>query len=51
MLTSEENKSYWNYAENGNKYYENQWASLRNKMKNKNHKEWEEKKCNYGNNN
>ena len=47
MLSSEENKSYWNSALYGNEYYEKQWLDLRKKMGNKNYKQWEEKNSEY----
>ena len=42
MLTSEENKKYWDRTTEGNAYYEEQYSDLREKMKNKNYKQWKE---------
>ena len=47
ILTPEENRTYWELVLRGNDYYEKQWAVLRNKMRNKNFRQWEEKNSEY----
>ena len=47
MLTLEENRTYWELILRGNDYYANQWSVLRNKMRNKNFRQWEEKNSEY----
>ena len=47
ILTPEENRTYWELVLRGNDYYANKWSVLRNKMRNKNFRQWEEKNSEY----